>query len=248
MKNIILGLLVLIAMPSFAGELEDQVIRIFSPYVQKAGLTGIRIVRSEDLPEYTGGVDINNGYLEIMFGSEFELQYPGLTQDGYSAIICHELGHFFAGAPKRPGNTWASSESMSDYFSTAVCLKKLFRSMGALPVKVVDPVVLKNCDKNFSTESERNVCYRTAEAGLNLMKELHLSISKIGGFNIPFYDHYDLSKKDPGFYGDYPSLQCRAETLVAGAFCSTSEADWESGVPWACQSGVSARPSCWFRP
>lgn len=246
--KILICLIALLALPAFAGELEDRVVKIFSPYVQKEGLKGIKFVRSEDLPDYTGGVDINEGYLEIMFGSEFELQYPGLTPDGYSAIICHELGHFLAGSPKRPGgNTWASSEPMSDYFSTAVCLKKLFRDYGSLPIVEVDPVVRKNCNQNFSSQTERNVCYRTAEAGLNLMKELHLSISRIGGFNIPFYDLYDLSKKDKGFYLDYPSLQCRAETIVAGAFCNTSEADWEKGIPWACKSGNSARPSCWFR-
>lgn len=247
MFKFILTLSILLNASANAGELEDRFIRIFNPIVKAEGLSGMRFIRSIDMPDYTGGVSINDNYLEIMFGSEFENNYPGLTADGYSAIICHELGHFLAGPPFRPGNTWASTESMSDYFSTAVCLKKLFRDMGSVEVIEIDPNVKINCDRNYKKKSERNVCYRTAEAGLNLMKELHLSLTKIGGFNIPFYDLYDLSKKDSGFYGDYPSLQCRAETLVAGAYCHSAEKNWDNKIPWTCSEGLAARPSCWFR-
>jgi Zn-dependent protease with chaperone function len=46
---------------------------------------------------------------------------PLVTKDGFSAVICHEIGHHIAGAPRK-GFSWASNEGQADYFATTKCL------------------------------------------------------------------------------------------------------------------------------
>jgi hypothetical protein len=228
-----LALLIILLVSSIrlclAESIEERAIRLFNPYVQSQGLLGIRINRDLDNTEYTGGADVRDNYLEILFGSQLEQTYPGLTADGYTAIICHEIGHFLAGP-------WPASEAMSDYFAATICLRKIFQDMGSLPVEQVNPEVKKSCDTQYVSSADRNVCYRSAEAGLNLLKEVHQNFYVINGYRIPFYAMYDLTKKDQFYYENYPSLQCRAEIFAAGAYCKDTKI--------TCKEGMGKRPSC----
>lgn len=54
------------------------------------------------------------------------VRYPGMTIDGVTAIMCHELYHQMGGAPRYGRNTeWAAVEGQADYGATLVCLRKL---------------------------------------------------------------------------------------------------------------------------
>lgn len=246
MKTIAL-LLSFLAFSAHANEpIQDTIIRLMNPYVQERGVSQIVMVRDSEYPLYIGGMNIENNNLQIIFGSEFESHYSELNQDGFAAIICHEIGHFLADRPSKI-NPKMAGEGQSDYFSTAVCLKKLFRELGSLPFPNVQPIVKANCDEVYKDQAERNVCYRTAEAGLHLMEQHSVKLAVLGGVGNPFYKRYDLNVKETNFYTGHPSLQCRAETLVAGAWCKTAESAFENNRPWACKDGIAARPSCWFR-
>ncbi len=52
-------------------------------------------------------------------------RYPGMTKNGFIAVLCHELGHHIGGAPKYNRNGWASIEGQSDYWATHHCMKEL---------------------------------------------------------------------------------------------------------------------------
>src|SRR5690606_4595293 len=58
------------------------------------------------------------------------LTHPEMTSDAIGLIICHELGHFYGGSPKKlrgrsTKRSWSSAEGQADYFATAHCMKKL---------------------------------------------------------------------------------------------------------------------------
>ncbi len=59
-------------------------------------------------------------------------RYPGMTKDGYTLVLCHELGHHLGGAPRFGRNTeWASCEGEADYWATR-CMKEIGFSTGGI--------------------------------------------------------------------------------------------------------------------
>lgn len=71
------------------------------------------------------------------------IENPKLSLDGFRMILCHEVGHLFSGAPRRPipvewdGPTapdslsFLSSEGQSAYYATAVCFRALAKNKSA---------------------------------------------------------------------------------------------------------------------
>lgn len=53
-------------------------------------------------------------------------RFPGMTRDAYTQVVCHELGHFLSGAPRKP-NSWGSAEGQADYYSTQTCLRGFWK-------------------------------------------------------------------------------------------------------------------------
>ena len=111
---------------------------------------------------------------------------------------------------------------------------------------------MSTCAKQYSKNDEQKLCERMAMAGVDFFTSFHHSFkrAKIISGTEDFYAIPDLSKKDQRFYTFYPSFQCRAETLASGAYCTTSEQDFDRGISnWHCQKSVDpvgARPSCWW--
>jgi hypothetical protein len=224
-----------------ATQLENRIIHLFQADARERGLKAIHFDYADE-DDYIGGMDVKEGILQISIGKS-AMSNLGLSNDALAAIMCHELGHFFAGAPIKESGY--STEAQSDYFSSAVCLKKVFRDMGSVAVKTVDPEILRNCNESFKDVSERNVCYRSAMAGLELMTGFHRRFSKFD--RSAFYARPETAKKDPGYYTGYPSLQCRMETVVAGAYCNSSEKKFDDkDENYSCDTGAGARPACWF--
>jgi len=123
---------------------------------------------------------------------------PYMDRDGLELILCHELGHHLAGPPLKKKSAWASAEGQADYFATNSCLKELWKD---------DP-------ENFKA--------RSLEASKNVIKMIAVVSEDV----LP-----DIATPDPLIVQetelDYPSLQCRLDTFVAGTF-------------------NSSRPKCWY--
>lgn len=265
MKSILVSLFMVIAKTTFAHEagenihpkpqytaLEKAFIELFLPQAKARGFNAITINQDFDNTKYVGGVTAVNGEIRIVFGSEFSEVYPDLAEDAYAEILCHELGHILGGTSpdeQDPG-VEISPEAASDYFAGAVCLPKLFKNFPAKNPVIADPVVIANCQLQFSDTEEQKICQRVASAGLSFFTSFRESLIRL----VPtikydkFYAVPDLRIKDQGFYGFYPTFQCRSETVAAGAYCKTSQNLWENGHRnWHCLEGLGARPSCWYK-
>lgn len=235
--------------------LETAFIEIATPYIKRVKLDRIYIADDFDHTLYTGGVQIHENSARIMFGSEFRSMYEKLSDDAYAEILCHELGHIVGetSLENSPTGEEISPEAESDYFAGAVCLKKLFRKYPSTDILIPDPLVMSTCAKQYTENEDQKLCERVAMAGVDFFTSFHHSFkrAKIISGTEDFYAIPDLSKKDQRFYTFYPSFQCRAETLASGAYCTTSEQDFDRGASnWHCQKSVDpvgARPSCWYK-
>lgn len=184
-----------------------------------------------------------------------------VTRDGFQMVVCHELGHHLAGFSFYDEG-WAAGEGQSDYFSGIACSRMLWKDQleeNAKAKKIAHPTVLKQCDSQWTTEAERNLCYRTSMAG----KSLADLLSALGGSTVDF-DTPDTSEVKTTD-NTHPEGQCRLDTYFAGALCTAtfdpsvipgrnntdgqdSLSAQEEAYKASCSEGVGARPRCWFAP
>ncbi|MDE2039284.1 MAG: hypothetical protein KGO96_04915 [Elusimicrobia bacterium] len=173
-------------------------------------------------------------------------RHPAVTPDGFSLVVCHELGHHLGGYPKLDGD-WATNEGGADYFATLKCLRRL---LPATTPETVDPTALRACSGVFRGEARRTLCLREAMAGLSLGALL----AQIGGSPLP-----KLDTPDPGRVSqtndDHPAAQCRLDTYFQGGLCVKpvgEEVSDDDPNPGACTRSqgfsVGLRPLCWYKP
>ena len=175
-----------------------------------------------------------------------------LTEDGFTLVTCHELGHHLGGSPKDLGE-WLSSDGQSDYFATLKCLRKVWENDDSASVvsKIdVDSGIRRNCEKSFSDLNSISICIRSAYAGLSAANlAAVLSEEKNPNFNTP-----DLSKVGSTLTS-HPKAQCRLDTFVSGSLCPVK---WEdelsetNSLAGSCAMETGAkigyRPLCWYKP
>lgn len=194
-----------------------------------------------------------------------------MTQDGFALVMCHELGHHLAGYPlKGPlGNPWSASEGQADYWSTQVCARKIWwndREENARHRLIVDPFAKQVCDIRLGNQMERDLCYRTANAGIVLAKLLNRLQGNRRDVAFPMF----IRDRVPETFVSHPLAQCRLDTYLNGAVCrkpwnlrmipgaeprfdsaSVLEREKEAAL-YSCEDLGSpmdgARPRCWFRP
>ncbi len=196
-----------------------------------------------------------------------------MTTDAFAAIICHETGHLVGGFPfkYRPiesiarNGTVSAAEAQADYFATQDCLPRLWAgdtATNAAAFDTLDPTARARCTAAFGDLASQQICARSLLAALQMGRWL---VSRNPGNTYPQLDTPDASEVSITRYDGYPSLQCRVDTLVAGAQCSVKHTG--TGIPglmapygefsyaseaaarsFACQSGPGARPRCWFQP
>jgi hypothetical protein len=228
---------------------EALLVEILNPYAKQLGLLGINLSKTDIFPDNYGSMEIRKQYLEIEVGTDVKKMHADLNEDAFSYVLCHELGHYFAGPPLKNDSSQLSSEGQSDYWASAVCLKKFFRRSPAKHKIKPLPFVKSHCDSQFQKSNDRIICYRSAQAGMDFMTEMHNWIKKMSPNDAKtFYGQPQFGNKELGFFNDYPSLQCRVETIAAGAFCNISENRWTQRIAnWHCENSIAARPSCWFK-
>ena len=194
-----------------------------------------------------------------------------MTQDGFALVMCHELGHHLAGYPLKyvSGNDWAASEGQSDYWSTQVCARKIWwneREENARHRLTVDPFAKRVCDIRLGNQMERDLCYRTADAGIALATLLNW----LQGNKRPVAYMTFSRDRVPQTYVMHPKAQCRLDTYLNGAVCrkpwdlhkipgadarfaGAAEMDREKDAALnSCEDLGSpmdgSRPRCWFQP
>lgn len=176
---------------------------------------------------------------------------PMISADGISFVACHELGHTLGGDPtKAIGTNYYSSEGQSDYFASVKCFKRVYRSEDneAIISLLKVPFLIKaTCNEQFKSDAnEAALCIRTSLAAIEVTNWL-AKFSKIPAPSI--------ENKDPTVVTstqlDFPSLQCRLDTLLAGAICKSQTVGDNPGKlnDGYCEyNEIGSRPLCWFKP
>ncbi len=186
------------------------------------------------------------------------LDSPRLTADGLRMIICHELGHFFAGAPRKnvpqewdgpiadDGLSYLSSEGQGDYYAGMVCFRKLVEvASGIAPqpdVKRVGPKLNHKCSVVAGYKGkELETCLRSGLAGEDFLKltyEFPISCEK-----------EDTTVASELIRDSYPGRQCRLDTMVQGGLCLNAGKlvlDFMSLEKSWCKEFLAIRPDCWM--
>jgi hypothetical protein len=200
-----------------------------------------------------------NKWIVKMFGGL--ARHPETTLDGFRAVICHEIGHHIAGAPKKKswyGTTWASNEGQSDYYATTKCLRKLYLKEKHLAetlqiysdIKNTDEEKLakKECDSVYKDINDKAVCYRSSLAGKSLARLLG---SLRGNSNVK-YSTPDTNVVSTTNH-NHPAAQCRLDTYFQGALCINDhdkladENDVRLGYCTVSEGyKIGNRPQCWY--
>jgi hypothetical protein len=188
---------------------------------------------------------------------------PEITPDGFSLILCHELGHHLGGYPFGTYG-WDAAEGQADYFASFVCARKIW--LDELEVnaraRLTTPTAVKErCNQVWSDQKDQDLCYRIALAGKSAADFL-AAVERSQGV---YFD-----KPDPQVVAEtivfHPSAQCRLDTYVNGALChndyvdsvvpgldhplgqNSLEAEFQASL-MSCSEmdGHAIRPKCWFR-
>lgn len=246
-------------------KIADDVVAVYQPAANKGGavLSVNKLWSNGTVNAYAD--QSGNQWHVTMYGGL--ARRPEVTLDGFALVVCHELGHHFAGFPLYSAGEWAGSEGQSDYFATLACARKIWRDqtdVNATYRANVDSVAKEKCDAVWSVASDQDLCYRVAEAGFSLGSLL----AALGGSGVPSFATPDPSQVSrTNVY--HPAAQCRLDTYFQGALCTknarfdfipgkgqpngdtTVAAEHESAAN-SCHSADGfvngARPRCWFKP
>jgi hypothetical protein len=155
-------------------------------------------------------------------------QFSLMSKDGAAQILCHEMGHAIGGAPYKLNRDHnVSIEPQADYFSTRLCLRRIFTVLPvAQEIKPISDFIQAQCRSKYSSVEDLNWCYRAFQALES--ERSYLRLVKINPTETN-YETPDLSVVDQINLSDeyYPSPQCRMDTLAAGVL-------------------QKPRPRCWF--
>ncbi|MDZ4662346.1 MAG: hypothetical protein SGJ18_12080 [Pseudomonadota bacterium] len=221
----------------------DKVERIYSPIFEKRDATFVVRRFWEDGTVNAYAEQNGDQWIISMFGGL--ARHQEVTQDGFTLVACHEIGHHIGGHPKMG---WASNEGESDYYGTLKCLHRIWADEDSVSIVAnmkIDEVAALACEKAWSKAMDVAVCKRSAMAGKGVARLL----AQLGGQTMPEFDTPDKSKTETTI-NYHPPAQCRMDTYFAGALCTVDfniDVDDVDPTIGVCALGeVGGRPRCWF--
>ena len=187
-------------------------------------------------------------------------RHETITEDGFALVVCHELGHHLAGAPRKKHQwtgqlRWASNEGQADYWATMKCLRKYFQKKGdnrAVVSRMKVPTKLKQkCNATYSSRTDRDMCVRTTMAGHSLAS-LFSSLRSLT-------EDLSFVEEDPKVvtttYHSHPMPQCRLDTYFSASLCKVKayvDTDYDDPNIGTCSrhhgAKAGVRPLCWYKP
>ena len=207
-------------------------------------------------------------YTRIL-GSVWSVRVPGgharlptMNADSLALVICHELGHFLGGEPKRVWETrgllgekerlLVSVEGQADYFAASECLKRYFEvdsnNQEIVASMRVPDIVRENCAKVFSDKEKNAICQRGVMAGYVFANTLRVNA---GMEEIVSFSLSNTREVTDTLHG-YPDIQCRFVTYFQGGLCDKEvmvDSDYRGNSCAGIEgSTLGRRPSCWFAP
>lgn len=241
-----------------SGIITEAIKDIYNPIFAKDGKNLIINFKWENpaVNAYATHDDNDNPVINITGGM---LGHDLLTQDGLAIILCHEVGHFLGGEPKKlrgrsTKKSWSSAEGQADYFAIANCTKKVFKAIPEIAHTEKSSVLNDNkINKSNRLQQETTkickspICKRIAWASHNVA-EVYASIDFFSGeLSLINKDDYTVYQT---IY-NHPNPQCRLDTMIAALQCPNSESIvFKNGdeLAGACKTPEFRRPRCWFYP
>jgi len=259
--------------PVLFKQIIDHVVGTFSPMVRLHG-GELQSYPNWDSPTVNALADrMGNRWILYFYGGL--ARRKEITPDAFSLTVCHELGHHLGGYPFKstlPGRPpyWAASEGEADYFATHTCLSTIWEhdvQANAVHRYTVDFTAKTYCDRAYSYQVQRDLCYRIADAG----EDLASLMNQLNNIRRPVqYGDVRNDVQVPETDLVHPLPQCRLETFLNGAICkrpldlrvipgldihmaSGSLLDEEKdAAKFSCGDRGSvydgSRPRCWFKP
>lgn len=241
--------------PPFTNEVFQEAQQLYVPVT--APLEKKLVFEVEEVGHSSGGAYYDGETYKVVITRGL-LESPRLTPDSFRSIICHELGHFFGGSPRRhappewdgpiaeDGRLFITSEGQSDYYTTRSCFWRMVKGQdhrAALKGKKVPAIVQEKCSKVWGSDSESAlVCQRAA---LSAIEFLNLNYEFPIAFETP-----DTHETEATLQDTYPDRQCRLDTLFAGALCKDAaplKMDLMDASKSECTEKIGKRPRCWYK-
>ena len=185
---------------------------------------------------------------------------PALTEDAFRFMLCHELGHLVGAPPRRPapleyegpigpdGLMLVSSEGQADYYASLKCMRLLLEGADHAALesrRPPAPRVTTLCARQFPSAEQSALCRRVAMAGLEFLRGMSMQVPI--DFETPSPEIAERT------FAEYPSRQCRLDTILAGALCRIDprvEPSRDDPTAGACRKDgdpLGARPGCWYK-
>jgi len=241
----------------------DQVSAALEPSVRLHG-GNLQVARQwKDSTVNASSMQFGKSWKVNMYGGL--ARRPEITKDGFTVVMCHEMGHHLGGYPySNPFAGWAASEGQADYFATDVCARKVWADEKVENAKSrfeVNPLVKSKCDSAWSNQDDQNLCYRINAAS----RSLAVLLSGLNKVSEPQFSTPDklVVKVTNRTYG---SAQCRLDTYFNGSLCTVPanlseipgraymyqngpKAETDSARSYCTAQNVpsGARPPCWFK-
>ncbi|MBF0360012.1 MAG: hypothetical protein HQK49_03335 [Oligoflexia bacterium] len=150
---------------------------------------------------------------------------PEVTLEGFTIVLCHELGHAFAGSPYLNSDTHVSAEGQADYYSTLTCYSKIASKVTELSKIVNSSDFIKaKCSRYNDNQINYANCVAKLEGGLSIGRLL----STLDNETAPQYETPDTIVVSETELSYPATTQCRIDTYLAGTL-------------------AISRPACWFR-
>ncbi|MDZ4661890.1 MAG: hypothetical protein SGJ18_09775 [Pseudomonadota bacterium] len=227
----------------------DRVESIYTSVVSKqGGILAVKRLWENDTVNAQAYRDGQTWYVDMFGGLA---RYRSMTKDGFTLVLCHELGHQIGGAPKI-GTRWASNEGQADYYAGLKCLRQVFAlddNVKLMRAKTnIDPTLAKECAQSYQSAQDIAICTRIGYAGFSvatMFQELKKE-QKIPRFDTP--DKNVVVRTDHR----HPATQCRLDTYVQGAICTVAVSDEVSdndpnvGTCGEKYFTRGTRPRCWY--
>ena len=218
----------------------------------------LKVTFFKSIPSYYSLATIKNGTYEVaVMGGNLDKKY--MTMDSLRLLICHEIGHFLGGAPKRihldpaEDQLWNTVEGQADYYASLKCMRRILQkhdNKSFLNSANLSEHMVRSCKSVHSNDADQEICLRTAVAAQKLVG----FFAAVKKYTQPLeFDTPDTKVVDKTRY-DHPDLQCRLDTFWAGTLCPVrfdvplDDSDVDQGVCSGDSVPISTRrPACWFR-
>ena len=233
----------------------DKVYKVWAPIIERdysKKLIFIREWNNDKVNAQATRDKKRNPVIKILGGLA---RHPEMTKDALALIVCHEIGHYMGGAPKKlRGNSgtrrWSSAEGPADYFASSKCLPLVFEERSSIDysLNLINNPEIESIQKYCDSQ----LCKRIALAGLATTR-MFASMSKSQKY--PSLKSHSLQIQNNTIY-KHTDAQCRLDTIVSGASCQISPKEnfdnndpkigacVESNEFFEIKSG--ARAKCWF--